>query len=234
MPEAIDAALAEVVHAGIAPERIGGQEDGLGQAEDRRSVRTKRMLSEAFAQLLEERGFDGFSVGDLAECADINRATFYSHYRDMGDMLQTFEEEILTSLMSLKPKIQAVSLSELFEFTQTGTPPSVTIEVFDLLREHGSLLRVLLSPKGDAVFQAHMRDRLCADLVRSVLARKYTESPTALTEYYISYYASAMVGLIQLWLDLGMPESSQEMARIMLSIMMLQPGEPIELKGGRK
>ena len=208
--------------------------DAPQQVEDRRSIRTKRLLREAFAELLEERGFDGFSVGDLAERADINRATFYAHYRDMGDMLAVFEEEILSSLLSLKPKIQAVSLAELFEFTQTGTPPHVTIEVFDLLREHGSLLRVLLSPKGDAVFHAHMRDRLCSDLVRSVLNSKYTENPSALTEYYISYYASATVGLIHHWLDRGMIESSQEMARIMLSIMMLKPGEPIEFKGVRK
>ena len=199
--------------------------------EDRRSLRTKRMLSEAFAQLLEERGLDGFSVGDLAERADINRATFYSHYKDMGELLHFFEEEITTSVLSLKPMIQAVSLEELLAFNLKGIPPHMTVLVFDQLREHGPLLRVLLSPKGDAVFQAYLRDHLCSDLVRSVLHRKYTENPTPLTEYYISYYASAMLGLIQHWLDRGMPETSEEMARILLSIMMLKPGDPIELKG---
>jgi AcrR family transcriptional regulator len=198
---------------------------------DRRSVRTKRLLRGAFTQLIEERGLDGFSVGDLTDRADINRATFYAHYRDMNDLLGSFEEEINASLLSLKPKIQAVGISELFIFMNTGTPPRITVEIFDCLREHGPLLRVLLSPKGDAVFQAHLRDRLCSDLVRSVLRRKYTDNPTPLTEYYISYYASAMVGLIQHWLDRGMPESSEEMARIMLSIMMLKPGDSIELQG---
>jgi len=219
--------MSECLQTGIAPA-------ASQQTKDRRSIRTKRLLKEAFAGLLEEQGLDGFSIGDLAERADINRATFYAHYKDMDDMLAVFEEEILSSLMSLKPKIQAVSLAELFRFTQTGTPPHVTIEVFDLLREHGSLLRVLLSSKGDSVFQAHLRDRLCSDLVRSVLNSKYTENPTPLTEYYISYYASATVGLIHHWLDRGMQESSQEMARIMLSIMMLRPGEPIELMGDNK
>ena len=203
----------------------------LQPTEDRRSLRTKRMLKEAFAQLLEERGLDGFSVGDLAERADINRATFYSHYKDMDDLLRFFEEEIITDVLSLKPNIQAVSLKELLDFNIRGVPPRVTVKIFDQLREHGSLLRVLLSSKGDADFQAHLRDHLCSDLVRSVLHRKYTENTTPLTEYYISYYASAMLGLIQHWLDRGMPESSEEMARIMLSIMMLKPGDPIELKG---
>lgn len=199
--------------------------------EDRRSLRTKRLLNEAFACLLKERGLDNFSVGDLTERADINRATFYAHYKDMDEMLLSIEDEIIETLAALKPKIKAVGLAELSIFTISGTPPKVTIELFDRLRENGALLKILLCASGDAKFQARLRDKLCATLVRTVLHKKYTENPTPLTEYYISYYAAAMVGLIQHWLDLGMPESSDEMARILLSIMMLKPGDPIKLMG---
>jgi AcrR family transcriptional regulator len=199
--------------------------------EDRRSLRTKRLLREAFAQLIAERGLDGFSVGDLADRADINRGTFYAHYRDMADLLRFFEDEIIDSLVSLKSRVQAVALEELLIFAHGGTPPQVTIDLFVLLQEHGSLLRVLLSANGDAVFQAELRDRLCTDLVRSVLHDKYTRDLKPLTEYYISYYASATLGLIQRWLERDMRENPEEMARIMLSIMMLRPGDPIELKG---
>jgi AcrR family transcriptional regulator len=200
-------------------------------ATDRRSLRTRRMLREAFAQLTAERGLDGFSIGELTERADINRGTFYAHYRDMADLLRFFEDEIIADLQSLKPRIQAVTLKELLAFDRKGLPPQVTVELFDLLREHGHLLRVLLSPSGDASFQARLRDRICTDLVRSVLPRKYTKTPRPLTEYYIAYYASAMLGLIQRWLERDMPEDSEEMARILLSVMMLRPGDPIELRG---
>jgi AcrR family transcriptional regulator len=190
------------------------------------------MLRDAFAQLIEERGFDGFSVGELTDRADINRGTFYAHYRDMTELLGIYEDEIIAGLASLKPQIKAVTIRDLLLFTRKGTPPPVTIELFDLLREHGHLLRVLLSSDGDAAFQARLKDRVCADLVRSVLRSKYTKNPKPLTEYYIAYYASAMLGLIQRWLERDMAEDSETMARIMLSIMMLRPGDPIELKGG--
>jgi AcrR family transcriptional regulator len=189
------------------------------------------MLREAFAQLIAERGLDGFSVGDLTDRADINRGTFYSHYNDMAHLLSSFEDEIIDDLHSLRPRMQAVKPRELRAFARKGTPPQVTVELFDLLREHGHLLRVLLSPSGDAAFQARLRDRVCTDLIRSVLHDKYTEDPQPLTEYYITYYASAALGLIQRWLERNMPESSEHMARIMLSIMMLRPGDPIQLKG---
>jgi AcrR family transcriptional regulator len=203
-------------------------------AEDRRALRTKRMLREAFAQLIAERGLDGFSVGDLTDRADINRGTFYAHYHDMADLLNSFEDEIIGDLRSLKPRIRSVTLRELLIFDREGIPPRVTVELFDLLREHGHLLRVLLSPAGDAAFQARLRDRICADLVRSVLHEKYTKDPQPLTEYYIAYYASALLGLIQHWLERDMREDSESMARVMLSVMMLRPGDPIELKGARR
>jgi AcrR family transcriptional regulator len=192
------------------------------------------MLRDAFTQLIEERGLDGFSVGELTDRADINRGTFYAHYRDMTELLGIYEDEIITGLASLKPQIKAVTIRDLLLFTRRGTLPPVTIELFDLLREHGPLLRVLLSPSGDAAFQARLKDRLCANLVRSVLRSKYTSNPKPLTEYYIAYYASAMLGLIQRWLEYNMAEDSETMAHIMLTIMMLKPGDPIELKGVRR
>jgi AcrR family transcriptional regulator len=202
--------------------------------EDRRSLRTKRMLREAFAQLIAERGLDGFSVGELTARADINRGTFYAHYRDMTDLLRRFEDEIIADLHALKPQIQTVTLRELLTFNRKGIPPRVTIELFDVLREHGHLLRVLLSPSGDAAFQARLRDRTCTDFVRSVLHSRYLKNPQPLTEYYIAYYASATLGLIQRWLERDMPEGSEEMARILLSVMMLRPGDSIELKGRKQ
>ncbi|MCL2883725.1 MAG: TetR family transcriptional regulator C-terminal domain-containing protein, partial [Coriobacteriia bacterium] len=62
----------------------------------------------------------------------------------------------------------------------------------------------------------------------------YTRDPSPLTEYYIAYYAAALLGLIQHWLERGMPEDSHTMARIMLSIMFLKPGDPIKLQGEKR
>jgi AcrR family transcriptional regulator len=191
------------------------------------------MLRQAYTALIEERGLDGFSIGDLTERADLNRGTFYAHYKDMDDLHRSFEQEIIDSLANLKPRLQAVPLTELVAFSRKGVPPRVCIEIFDVLHDHAPLLRLLLSPRGDAAFQARLRDQLCTDLVRSVLHEKYTRNPEPLTEYYIAYYASALVGLIWHWLKRDTPESSDEMAGIMLSIMFLKPGDPIELKGAR-
>lgn len=49
---------------------------------DPRVRRTRVLITTAFADLMNERGFASVTVQDVAERAGINRATFYAHYDD--------------------------------------------------------------------------------------------------------------------------------------------------------
>ena len=61
---------------------------------DRRVRKTKSQLRLALMELLVEKSAKNISVRELAERADINRGTFYIHYRDVGDLLQRLEDEM--------------------------------------------------------------------------------------------------------------------------------------------
>lgn len=63
---------------------------------DPRIRRTRQLLQEALARLLEEREFDKISVQDITEAATVNRATFYAHYPDKFALL---EESIRISFL---------------------------------------------------------------------------------------------------------------------------------------
>jgi AcrR family transcriptional regulator len=49
---------------------------------DPRVRRTRQLLQQALHKLLKEKSFDEILVGDIAEAATVNRATFYDHYSD--------------------------------------------------------------------------------------------------------------------------------------------------------
>ena len=46
-------------------------------------------------ELLREKVISSITIKELCQKADINRSTFYSHYRDQFDLLQHIEDEIL-------------------------------------------------------------------------------------------------------------------------------------------
>ncbi len=55
---------------------------------DPRVRRTRQMLENALQELLVKKPFEKISVGDIAESATLNRATFYAHYMDKFDLLE--------------------------------------------------------------------------------------------------------------------------------------------------
>ncbi|MGA7155787.1 MAG: TetR/AcrR family transcriptional regulator [Acidobacteriaceae bacterium] len=55
---------------------------------DPRVRRTRQLLQQALAQLLQTREFDKLSVQEITDAAGVNRATFYAHYPDKFALLE--------------------------------------------------------------------------------------------------------------------------------------------------
>lgn len=47
---------------------------------DRRVIKTKRAIKEAFAKLLTQKDINDITISDIAAEANINRKTFYNYY----------------------------------------------------------------------------------------------------------------------------------------------------------
>ena len=56
--------------------------------EDRRVRRTKKLLTQALTELLQEKQVNEITVKELTDLADMNRGTFYLYYKDIFDMLE--------------------------------------------------------------------------------------------------------------------------------------------------
>ena len=55
---------------------------------DRRVRKTRRQLRECLITLLKEKKVQDITVGELTDMADLNRGTFYLHYKDVFDLLE--------------------------------------------------------------------------------------------------------------------------------------------------
>lgn len=64
-----------------------------GKRRDRRVLRSRQALIEAFRALLEEKTFSEISVYQISERADLNRGTFYAHFSDKYELLEQLIRE---------------------------------------------------------------------------------------------------------------------------------------------
>ena len=62
---------------------------------DRRTLKTRKAICDALAQLLYEKELRKVTVQEIADLADVNRVTFYKHYLDVYDLYEKIEKEVL-------------------------------------------------------------------------------------------------------------------------------------------
>lgn len=62
---------------------------------DLRAKRSFHKINKCFKELMAEIGFQKLSVSDIAEKADMNRSTFYSHFKDKYDLYEYHLNEIM-------------------------------------------------------------------------------------------------------------------------------------------
>lgn len=196
---------------------------------DRRIARSKRALRTALIELMEERGLDGLSVNDLCARADLNRGTFYNHFHDKDDLLTTLEDEIIADLERIQEQMKGLTVMDLVRYRTRKQPLPFLVDLFDYLREQGDFLHAVTGPGGDIRFAPRLRDSVCANLIQSILHERYRENPTPFVEYYVAFFATAYLGVIEHWIETGMKESSEEMALIAMRLFFIKPGESITL-----
>lgn len=66
---------------------------------DLRVKKTKSAIINAFLQLRSKKPLERITVKELSDLAEINKATFYLHYKDIYDLSETLENELLDSVL---------------------------------------------------------------------------------------------------------------------------------------
>ena len=61
---------------------------------DARVKYTKMVLKKALLELMQRKPINKITVKEVCERAELNRATFYAHYSDCFDLLESIEEEL--------------------------------------------------------------------------------------------------------------------------------------------
>ncbi|MBL4931830.1 TetR/AcrR family transcriptional regulator [Clostridium paridis] len=69
---------------------------------DPRVKRTRELITTAFISVVSKKGFESITVKDITTAATVNRTTFYAHFTDKYDLLDTLVAEKFTELLSNK------------------------------------------------------------------------------------------------------------------------------------
>ena len=77
--------------------------DGIMKTEilDKRCRKTRKAIKTSLIKLMSEKDISDITITEIAEKADINRKTFYAHYRDLYDILDEIENDLIEKLFHI-------------------------------------------------------------------------------------------------------------------------------------
>jgi AcrR family transcriptional regulator len=201
---------------------------------DRRAIRTKKMIRNALTELIEEKGFSNISITDITTRADINRGTFYLHYIDKYDLLEQIEKELLQELQqNIKNTrlIDHITIDAADSIESVNKPIPYMKKVFEYVKENSVLIKAILGPNGDPRFQNKIKELIHTKIFEKNLIKAFNkENMLVPEEYFISYLLSAHIGVIQRWLESDMEKSPEDMAIILAKMSFLGPFKVTGLK----
>lgn len=176
----------------------------LQKKEDRRVRRTKKLLTQALTQLLQEKQINEITVKELTDLADMNRGTFYLYYKDVFDMLEKIEDGLFEALDEI------VSLHEHDDVSHQTTP--ILLDLFRFIEENQEMCRVLLSPHGDMNF-LHRLNQIVREKCLQMWPNE-EEKKDATFEYHYSFVVYGCVGVFRAWLNGNCQEPAEKMAEM--------------------
>jgi len=190
---------------------------------DRRVRKTKKSIRNALLELIKKKSIKNISVREIADTADINRGTFYIHYKDVYDLVEQIENEMYVGFNKVLDEYKPEDIKK--------DPVPMITGIYSYLYDNSNICLSLLSRNGDITFleqiKTVVKNRLFSDWIPDHLMKNFTKS--ADYEYFYSFLISGCTGLIHSWLETGMKDTPKYIAELTQRILttditMMQQG----------
>lgn len=179
---------------------------------DSRVRRTKRLIRQGLVELGKTKSISKITVKELTDCVDINRGTFYLHYKDVYDLIESIENELYAEFNS---KISSFTSKELLK-----NPVDICESLCNHFYEHMDIYSVLLGQYGDAQFSYKVGELLNVK-VYETFKDIFPNMNKSKFDLAYNYGKFGYVGLISCWFTEHPDWSPRQIAEMWLHITTL-------------
>lgn len=160
------------------------------KAEYRSAIRSRRMIREAYMELLKEKDLSKITVTDIIKRADLNRATFYAHYPDVRGVTEEIENEIIEKMLEVLKEFQFTSFFR--------NPAPLLLKISRYLEEDTDFYRILIRANGSEIFMEKLK-KVFSDHMLNDSDIPESMRQSKMVELRVCYFAGGIVNLYKQW-----------------------------------
>lgn len=179
--------------------------------ESRSVLRTQNLLKNGLTDLMKQKPLQKITVKELTDYVNLNRGTFYLHYKDIFDLMDQIENAMLQDFVTINQTHKVLDMN--------GHPYPLLRDLFTFLKENAEFTRILIIDNRDQNFVDKIKDILKQRCLTDwhYLFSNYSEQKS---ELYSSYVIYGCIGMIENWLKNGLWETPEELATYADSVIL--------------
>ena len=149
---------------------------------------TKKALANALISLMSEVSFEKINVASICEKCNMNRKSFYYHFKDKYDLVNWIFDNEFISLLSIEDFSQ-ISYTERLEFLD---------HMLETFYDNRNFYREALKIKGQNSFSDHFRECLYPILKQRIELAIDTDIPNP---FAVNFISDAFICALERWLS---------------------------------
>ena len=174
---------------------------------DLRVVKTKGSLQTALIELLQEKTLDKISISELCKFASVNRGTFYLHYQDVAELFEEYFHDMTEDLR--KAYYEPYLLTD-YKIENLSAD---MVRIFHHVEKYKQFYKIVFDRKTPMMYYYRL-----FDIIRNYLKESTSEIMSENTEYFASYQANAIIGLVIQWSQHDFKESPEQLNKMLLGM----------------
>ncbi len=177
-----------------------------------RSVqRTQALLKDGLTELMMTKPVQNITVRELTDYVNLNRGTFYLHYKDIPDLLEHMENEMLDEFVEINNSYKREELN--------GKPFPLICDLYKFLAKNSEFTKLILVSNLEQNFMNRLKDIIRERCIHD-WDKIFAHADPKLSDIYSAYVLSGCIGIIENWIRNGTRQSPEELARYTEDIML--------------
>ncbi|MFF2908954.1 TetR/AcrR family transcriptional regulator [Paenibacillus sp. NPDC057934] len=180
---------------------------------DRRSIRTKKVIRNAFLELLNDKDINKITVAEISRIADLGRGTFYLHYKDVYDLYEQIENDLFEQLSQFyNASFPSNDPVDLLLFMEKTT---------EYIYDNKLLITLLFHPGRNLLTLQKFKDFFHIKISEELRANMPTDHPISeYDEVETTFTVCGVVGVLEKWVSRGMEQSPKQISHLIHLILM--------------
>lgn len=177
-------------------------------------VSAERKIREAFVDLLAQKPFYKIKITDITKVANINRSTYYYHYYDINEILDTVVKVAVEDL--IEKMSQSISTHEKFTVDKS---PSTKV-MFDHIYKYKKYYTILMRSDVSYRFNNKFVEALTDFNYRLNITFDDASEMFINRDMHANSHSYAILGQVQYWINNNFEYSAEYMSEQLTNFML--------------